>query len=55
MMCIMNKKVKISTEDFQVKITRNNISPKRKLELTLQKLCVPVKDQIHDGLAMKKN
>lgn len=53
MMCIMSKKVKISTEDFKVKNTRNNISPRRKLELTLQKLCIPVKDQIYDVLARR--
>ena len=43
------------TEDFKVKKIRNNINPKRKLELTLQRLCIPVKDQILDVLAGENN
>lgn len=31
----------------------NNVSPKKEPELILQKLCIPVKDQIPDLLAGK--
>lgn len=31
----------------------NNVSPKKETELILQKLCIPVKDQIPDVLAGK--
>lgn len=53
MTCILSLKVKLLTKDLKVKHTK--ISPKRKPELILQKLCIPVKDQILDVLAGKNN
>lgn len=52
-MCILSLKIKLLTEDFKVKNTKIMLSPKNKPEHILQKLCIPVKDQIPDVLAGK--